>query len=147
MSDQLAKSIIVKGDASRIYNLWNDFESFPHFMKNIKYVRKTGLRTSHWVMTGPMGKDLQWDAQITDLQENKRIAWSTIDGDLKTSGQVTFNPLEQGETEVTVMMKYFPPGGRLGEAAAQLFDKPDKRLEEDLRRFKKYVEMQPAAHN
>lgn len=147
MSDQIAKTIIVKGDPAKVYDLWSDFENFPHFMKNIKYVRKTGAKTSHWVMAGPMGKELEWDAQITDVQENKRIAWSSTDGDIKTSGQVTFNPLVHGETEVTVLLKFSPPGGPLGDAAARLLDNPDKKLEEDLRRFKRYVEMQTVAHN
>jgi len=37
-------------------------------------------------------------------------------------------------------MNYTLPGGKLGGAVAQLFSDPEKRLEEDLRNFKLYIE-------
>ncbi len=140
--DRDTKSIIIKGHAPRLYNLWTDFEKFPHFMKYIKSVRKTSDKTSHWVMEGPLGKDLEWDAEITDAMENKRLGWHSTQGDIKTSGQVTFNELDHGETQVTVQLKYIPPAGAVGKAAAHVFDNPGKKLEEDLREFKKYAETQ-----
>jgi uncharacterized membrane protein len=140
MSDKITRSIIVKGNAPYIFSLWANFENFPLFMKNIKFVRKTGGQMSHWIMEGPMGKDLEWDAQITDFQENKRIAWNSTSGDIKTSGAVTFNELAQNETEIMATIFYVPPAGKLGDAVAHLFDNPEKKLEEDLKRFKKYAE-------
>jgi uncharacterized membrane protein len=72
---------------------------------------------------------------------NKRIAWNSREGgDIKTSGQVVFNQLPQGQTEITVMLQYVPPAGKLGEFVADLFSDPDKRMEEDLHNFKAYVE-------
>jgi uncharacterized membrane protein len=140
MADNLTKNIIVKGSLSEIFNFWADFENFPRFMKNIKIVQKTGERTSHWVMQGPLGKDFHWNAQITDFEPDKRIAWNSIDGDLKTSGQVTFLDLGNDSVEVSVMIHYVPPAGAVGEAVGKIFDNPDKKLEEDLRQFKKYAE-------
>ncbi len=144
MSDTITKTIIVKGNVADIFKLWINFDNFPFFMKNIKTVNKTSSRTSHWIMEGAMGKDLEWDAQITDLQENKRIARNSLDGDLKTSGMVTFNELDHCETEVTVTLHYVPPAGKLGDALAHLFDNPEERIEEDLRRFKRYSEKEIA---
>jgi uncharacterized membrane protein len=140
MSDKITKSIIIKGTPAQIFKIWANFENFPRFMKHILAVQKTGDKTSHWVMKGPLGKDFHWNAQITEYEENKRIAWNSIDGDLKTSGQVTFADLGLDETEITVMIHYVPPAGKVGEAAARIFDNPEKRLEEDLRQFKKYAE-------
>lgn len=141
MADQVTKNIIVKSNIDDVYTIWANFENFPRFMTYIKSITKTGERSSHWVMKGPLGKDLEWDAETTTLEPNKRIAWNSRDGgDIKTSGQVTFNQLAQGQTEVTVMLQYVPPAGKLGEFVANLFSDPDKRLEEDLRNFKAYVE-------
>jgi len=110
-------------------------------MTYIKALTKTGDRTSHWVMKGPLGKDLEWDAETTTLEPNKRIAWNSRDGgDIKTTGQVTFNKLAQNQTEITVVLQYVPPAGKLGEFVAQLFSDPDKRLDQDLRNFKEYAE-------
>jgi uncharacterized membrane protein len=141
MADQVTKSIIVKADAAEVFNIWANFENFPHFMKYIKSIQKTGDRTSHWVMEGPLGKDLEWDAETTKLETNKRIGWNSRDGgDIKTSGQVTFNQLPQGQTEITVTLQYVPPAGAIGEFIANLFSDPEKRLDEDLANFKSYVE-------
>lgn len=141
MTDRITKSIIVQGDVSDIYDIWADFENFPHFMHNIKSVTKRGNGLSHWVMEGPLGQELEWDARTTQMDRNKRIAWNSLDGgDITTSGQVTFNSLSNQQTEVTVTLQYQAPGGKLGETIARIFDSPEDKLEEDLRRFKVYAE-------
>ena len=85
---------------------------------------------------------VEWNAEMTRLEEDKRIAWNSkdMDGTITTSGQVTFNNLPNNETEITVTMQYQPPGGKLGEAVAKLFSNPEERLMEDLRNFKTFVE-------
>lgn len=141
MPDQVTKSIIVKADLSDVYTIWANFENFPHFMKYIKSVTRTGDRTSHWVMEGPLGKDIAWDAETTRLEENKRIGWNSRDGgDIKTSGQVTFNALPNGETEVTVVLQYVPPAGIVGKTVAKIFNDPEEQLTEDLKNFKAFAE-------
>jgi len=141
MADQVTKNIIVKSSVDDVYAIWADFEQFPRFMTYIKSITKTGDRTSHWVMEGPLGKDLAWDAETTKLDPNQRIAWNSRDGgDIKTSGQVTFHALPQGQTDITVTLQYVPPAGKLGEVVANLFSNPEKQLEEDLQNFKAYVE-------
>lgn len=134
------KNIIVKAPLHDIYQAWANFENFPNFMQHIKSVVKTGDRTSHWVMEGPLNTEIEWDAETTRLEENKRIAWSSITGDIKTSGQVTFNELAGNEVEVTVMLKYVPPAGLAGEIVAELFSNPEGKLVEDLRNFKRTIE-------
>jgi uncharacterized membrane protein len=145
---QVTKSVIVKGDVTQIYGLWSDFENFPQFMKYIRAVKPTGPNTSHWVMDGPLGIKIDWNAEMTRDEANRRIAWNSKDakGTLTTSGQVMFQPLPQGETGVTVTMHYSPPAGKAGEAVAMLFAKPGERLQEDLRNFKAYAEKLPS-HN
>lgn len=142
MEDTITKTIIVKAGADEAFRAWSNFENFPHFMKYIKSIAKTSDRTSHWEIEGPLGKTVEWDAETTRYEENKRIGWSTKDthGDLTTSGQVTFNALPQGETELTVTMHYQSQKGTAGNMAARLFSDPGKMLDEDLRNFKDYIE-------
>ncbi len=141
MSNKVTQSIIVKGPAAELFKMWANFENFPHFMQNIASVQKTGERTSHWAMEGPLGTKVEWDAETTLLEDGKRIAWSSKDrSPMSTSGQVTFNALPHNETEVTVTMHYDPPAGMAGELVAKFFGHPDKRVEEDLRNFKAYAE-------
>lgn len=142
MSDQVTKSVTVKGNVGDIYNIWANFETFPYFMKYIQAVTKLGPRTSHWEVSGPVGMKLEWNAETTRMDPNKRIAWNTKDhdGTITTSGEVVFSELPSDQTHVTVTMNYTIPGGKLGETVASLFSDPGKRLEEDLRNFKAYVE-------
>ncbi|MEJ2706036.1 MAG: SRPBCC family protein [Anaerolineales bacterium] len=143
MSGELTKNIIVKADVDKVYSMWANFENFPNFMKYIRRVKKTGERTSHWEVSGPLGVNLEWNAEVTRMDENKRIAWSTKDddkGDVTTSGQVTFNALPQGETEISATIKYEPRTSRAGEVLEKILHNPEKRLEEDLRNFKAYAE-------
>jgi len=136
------KNIIVKAPLHDVYEAWADFETFPRFMQNIRSVAKTGERTSRWLMEGPFHMRLEWDAETTRLEPNKRIAWSSTSGDIKTSGQVTFNALPDGQVEVTVMLKYVPPAGIAGDLFARLVNDPQAMLESDLRNFKQYIEQQ-----
>ncbi len=141
MPQRITKSIAVKGDVAELYSLWADFENFPNFMRNVKSVTRTGPDTSHWVVSGPLGRTVEWEAETTRLERDKRIAWSTKDHDgLTTSGEVLFNPLPHGDTEITVTLQYVMPAGAAGRAVAGLFADTDKDLQEDLRRFKANAE-------
>jgi uncharacterized membrane protein len=141
MTAQTTKSIIVGAPAAEVFATWANFENFPHFMKHVKSVTRTGERTTRWVAEGPLGRDVEWDAETTRYEPAKRIAWhSMADSPIRTSGQVTFNELPNGQTEVTVTLQYVPPGGTAGEKLANLLKNPEEMLEEDLRNFKAYVE-------
>jgi uncharacterized membrane protein len=100
----------------------------------------TGERSSHWVVKGPLGSSVEFDAETTMMEPNKRIAWNSRDGgDVKTSGQVSFNELGNNQTEVHVILKYDPPAGVAGDLVAKVFSNPQKQLEEDMARFKQLV--------
>ena len=140
MEDGTTKSILVKAPVAQCFQIWSNFENFPHFMKNIKSVQYVGPNITHWVVDGPLGRSIEWDAETTLLEPDTRIAWNSTEGDIKTSGQVTFTELGEGDTQVTVMMKHVPPAGLVGTIVDKLFVNPAEQIEEDLRNFKAYAE-------
>lgn len=141
MNEPIVKTITVMGDIEGIYKIWANFENFPLFMSDIRSVTKLDDKLSHWVMEGPLGAKVEWDAETTRLEPNERIAWNSKDNStLKTSGQVVFKELAPTETEITVTLQYVPPAGVVGDAVAQLFSNPEKRLTDDLQCFKEHVE-------
>jgi uncharacterized membrane protein len=144
MANTVTRSIIVRASVEDAYQAWSMFENFPHFMKHVESVHKTGAGKSHWEVKGPLGSTVEWVAETTTMEANKRIGWNTKDdaGDVTTSGQVTFNPLADDQTEVTVTMNYDPKGGLAGEIVAKLFANPEEKLDEDLNNFKAYIEGQ-----
>ncbi len=144
MADTVTQHVIVKASVDQAYQAWADFENFPHFMHYIQSVTKMDAKTSHWVMQGPLGRRVEWDAETTRLEPNQRIAWNSKQNSaLKTSGQVTFTPLGQNETDITVSLHYDPPAGLAGDVVAELLDNPGAKLSEDLRNFKAYIEGMP----
>jgi uncharacterized membrane protein len=142
MADQITKSITVKGDVTRAYEAWRNFENFPYFMDYVQKVEVLDPKISHWEIKGPLGKTVEWNAELTRDEPNKRIGWNTKDheGTVTTSGQVTFNQLPENQTQVTVQMQYTPPGGKLGQLVADVFANPEHRVVEDLNNFKRYIE-------
>lgn len=146
MTNQITKTIIVNASPRHAYTLWSDFTQFPRFMNHVKSVTNTGERTSHWVVDGPLGSNVDWNAELTRMEPFSRIAWNTKnnEGTITTSGQVTFNELATGQTEVTVTMDYSTPGGKAGEWVAKMLANPEESVQEDLRRFKEFIETQPS---
>jgi uncharacterized membrane protein len=141
MAEPTTKTLIVGAPAAEVFAAWANFENFPLFMKHVKSITRTGEHTTRWVADGPLGRDVEWEAEVTRYEPPTRIAWHSLeDSPVRTSGQVTFNALPNGQTEVTVMLKYVPPGGVAGEKVAQLLKNPEEMLEEDLRNFKAFVE-------
>jgi uncharacterized membrane protein len=75
------------------------------------------------------------------FEPSKRIAWHSREGStIKTSGQVTFVELGNGQTQVNLTIQWVVPASKGGEKLAGLLTDPEKRVEEDLYNFKTYVE-------
>jgi uncharacterized membrane protein len=146
MANLVTRSITVDSNISSVYNIWANFENFPHFMENIESVRRTGDRMSHWEMSGPLGFTAEWDVETVTMEPNERIAWrSMADSSVKTSGEVHFKQLDNGRTEVTVAMTYEPPAGIAGDIATSVFGDPEGKLEEDLRNFREFAQTHTTA--
>ncbi len=143
MSERVTESIIVKGTAESVYSIWASYENFPHFMKYVKSVKPTIGNQSRWEIEGPLGKDLTYIAEQTLSEPGKRIGWKTIEGAVNLNGTVTFTDLENQQTQITVILMYDAPGGKLGELVGEIFANPAKRLTEDLQNFKQYIEGMP----
>jgi uncharacterized membrane protein len=126
-----------------LYQFWRNFDNLPRFMRHVKSVKVTDEKKSHWVVDGPAGKDVEWDAEIINDEPNTLIAWRSLaDATVDNAGSVRFVPGPEGRgTEVRVVIDYIPPAGRVGKLVASLFGKnPASEIREDLRRFKRLME-------
>ena len=139
----LSATTTVHCPPQQAYDRWRQLESLPTFMAHLDEVRATGQATSHWRASAPFGRTVEWDAGITGDVSGERIAWRSLDGsDIGNEGEVRFVPAPGGRgTEVRVKLRYWMPGGRLGEKVARYFgEDPHQQLDDDLRRFKQVVE-------
>jgi len=140
---RVRKSIQINCSPDQVYRFWRNFENLPRFMSNLESVKTIGDRRSHWVAIGPAGKRIEWDAEIVEEQENRHIAWRSLEGaDVENSGSVRFEGAPGGRgTFLKVQIQYSPPGGALGASFAKLFGRaPGQLVHEDLHRLKQIIE-------
>lgn len=136
-------SIVVNRSPEEVYQFWRDFHNLSQFMSHVISVRMLNEKDSHWVVEAPVGRTIEWDAEITDDQPNELLAWRTLEhAGVKHSGTVQFRRAPGGRgTVVNVQMQYHPPGGVMGSTLASLLGKePGQQIREDLRRLKQVLE-------
>lgn len=137
------QAITVNRPPEEVYQFWHNFENLPRFMDHLESVTVTGPGRSHWKAKAPAGKTVEWDAEVTDDQPNRRIAWRSLPGaDVENAGVVEFAPAPGGKgTEVLVQLQYDPPAGIIGATVAKLFGRePNQQIHRDLRPFKQLLE-------
>src|SRR4028118_1173621 len=141
MPQQVEGNIEVQASTQTVYEYWRNLENLPNFMSNIEEVRSTGPDTTHWVVKGPLGTKMEFDARTTQDEPNSAIGWNTVDGNIQTSGQVRFQELGPNQTRIDVTMNYAdPPGGKVGEVASKAVANPKIMMQQDLKNFKEIIE-------
>lgn len=144
----LQKCIDIAAPVELVFETFAQPERFPEFMKHVREVHVRGDGTSQWVVEGPMGATISWEAVTTRLEPNRLIAWRTLPGSaVEHAGLLRFEPTADG-TRVLVTMNYTPPAGALGHAVARLFGAdPKSELNHDLMRMKVFLETGRRAHD
>jgi uncharacterized membrane protein len=128
------ESIEVPAPVSEVYRRWTDFGRFPDFMDNIQEVRPLGGGRYHWVARMLGGKQ-EWDAEVTDQQENHHVSWRSING-IPNKGTVTLQPLPNNRTKVDLRMEYTPPGGMVGQQLDKLTGTTQRETRRSLENFR-----------
>ncbi len=141
MAQRVHESIEVQAPPQDVFQYWSNFQNFSEVMRNVEEVRMTGPDTSHWRVKGPLGKTVEFDARTTEASLERGIAWESVEGEVDTSGQVRFEEVATGRTRIDVTMNYAdPPGGKVGELAAEVVSNPEREMREDLENFAKRIE-------
>jgi uncharacterized membrane protein len=140
------KSVDVRRSPMELYHFWHQLTNLPEVMPHLVSVTVQDSR-SHWVVAGPAGTQVAWDAEFINEKPGELIAWQSLPGSaVQSAGSVRFEPIDDGQsTRVRVVLEYLPPAGKAGDFVARLLGSaPDQQLETDLRRFKERMESRPA---
>ena len=140
---QVEKTVTINAPPDRLYSFWRNFENLPRFMENLESVEVIDDKRSRWVADGPAGLDAEWEAEIINEVPNELIGWRSVEGSrVDNAGSVHFTPAPGGRgTEVKVVLRYDPPGGKVGAAISRIFgEDPEWQVQEDLRRLKMIIE-------
>ena len=146
---EVRKTITIAAPVEDVFAAWADYENFPRFLSRVREVRDLGDGRSHWVVAGPAGTAVHWNAVLTQYIPNEVIAWgSEPDAEVPNSGIIHFRPAPDGGTQVSVQLSYSPPAGALGHGLAWLFGAdPKQQLDEDLARLKTFLETGRPPHD
>lgn len=140
----IKKSIVIDSSPEALYQFWRDFQNLSRFTEHVESVTIYDRHHSHWIVKGPAGHRVEWNAEITQEEPNRRIAWrTTSQADIRHTGSVEFTPSPGGRgTIVQVVMEYDVPAGVLGASIAKLFgSEPGQQIQSDLRRLKQIIEV------
>ncbi|MBC8165285.1 MAG: DUF2892 domain-containing protein [Bryobacteraceae bacterium] len=134
--------IRIRKSPEELYNFWRNFENLPRFMHHLESVQVKENGVSHWVVRGPAGLRVEWDAETINEIENQLIGWRSLHGSqVDNGGSVHFEPAADGTTIVRVALQYKPLAGNVGAAVARwLGEDPSVMIREDLQRFRELME-------
>ena len=146
---EVQKIINVAAPVADVFSFWANYQNFPRFMSNVREVRQTGDKQSHWIVAGPAGAPIEWDAVVTNYVPNESIGWRTEPGSpIQHAGIVKFEPNRDGTTRLDIRMSYNPVAGALGHAIASIFGAdPKSEMDADLIRMKTMIECGVPPHD
>jgi uncharacterized membrane protein len=130
------ESIDVNVPVSTAYNQWTQFEEFPRFMEGVESVAQIDDTHLRWVAEIG-GKRHEWEAEITEQMPDRKVAWRAVDGH-DNSGIVTFEPVDQATTRITVVMEHETEG--MMESLGSALGADSRRVKGDLERFRELIE-------
>jgi uncharacterized membrane protein len=131
--------IDVQVPVQQAYNQWTQFEDFPKFMEGIQSVQQLDDTHVQWVAE-IRGESREWTTEITEQQPDEKVAWRTIEGEIKNDGIVTFQPIGDAQTRVKVQMDVEGDDSTAENVAGDLLGVVKKQVHGDLERFKQLIE-------
>ncbi|MFF9578998.1 SRPBCC family protein [Streptomyces rubiginosohelvolus] len=138
---QVEESIEVAVPVSAAYNQWTQFESFPQFMEGVERIEQRTQTLTHW-KTKIAGVEREFDAEITEQIPDERVAWTSVGGEAKQAGVVTFHYIDDNTTKVMLQLDHDPEG--LAETVGDKLGFVKRQAIGDLKRFKQFIESRGA---
>ncbi|HEY8607944.1 MAG TPA: SRPBCC family protein [Noviherbaspirillum sp.] len=136
----IRQSIEVRVPAHLAYQTLSHFETYPQFMDDVEAVQQLDPTHLHWT-TRMANRAVEWDAEITEQERGRCIAWHNTSGPTNT-GRVDVEPVGEGAARVTITLHAEPeqvPGAMSGYTEQDMA----LRLKQDMARFKDMIEGVP----
>lgn len=132
----IKEAIDVNVPVRTAYNQWTQFEDFPKIMDDVHEVKQLDDTHVHW-RADVMGKELEWDAEITEQVPDRKIAWRSVGGPTH-AGVVEFEPVGSDQTRVSVRLDYETEG--VIEKTGDMLGAITRKARDELEHFKAFIE-------
>ncbi|MFC6066600.1 SRPBCC family protein [Streptomyces ochraceiscleroticus] len=139
---KIEESVEVAVPVPVAYNQWTQFEEFPRFMDGVERIEQRTDTLTHWV-TKIGGVTREFDAEITEQIPDERVAWTTVAGEARQAGVVTFHRLDDEHTKVMLQLEHDPEG--IADTVGDKLGFVRRQATGDLGRFKEFIESRGTA--
>jgi uncharacterized membrane protein len=138
----LEEAVTIRRPAAELYAFWRAQENLANVMENVVSIEKLSDDRSRWTVKAPGGKEVSWESIITNDIPDRELTWQSAEGaDIANSGRIRFEEAGERGTVVRATIAYEPPGGKIGQIVAKLFQRePRVQARRDLHRFKQLME-------
>ena len=138
----LAEAVTINRPAQELYDFWRNPANLVQVMDNIESIEPIDANRSRWTVKAPADGTVSWESVITHDVPGSEITWqSAEDADVANSGRIEFREAGNRGTVVRATIAYEPPGGKIGQMIAKLFQRePRLQARRDLHRFKQLME-------
>jgi uncharacterized membrane protein len=138
----VAEAVTINRPARELYDFWRDPQNLVHVMDNILSIEPIDRDRSRWTVRAPADGKVSWESVITKDIPGEEITWQSAEGaDVANSGRIECRDAGERGTVVRATIAYEPPGGKIGQLIAKLFQRePRIQARRDLRRFKQLME-------
>jgi uncharacterized membrane protein len=141
---QVKRAVTINASPQELYTRWHDFQNAPQYMQHVESVQPAGNRRWHWVAKVPLLGTVAWEAEVTNDEPGRLIAWNKTQGSFlaPTGGSVRFEQKsDRPETVVQLKIDYLQFRGPIGSALGNILGQiPEQEAREDLRHFKELAE-------
>lgn len=136
---RIQQSVEINVPAQVVYNQLTQFEDYPQFMHDVDYVQQLDDTHLHWV-SRLSGQEAEWDAEITEQQPDRYIAWQNTGGPI-AGGRVEVQPVGQETARVTLTLETNASSSASGADGDTAMT---ERLGQDLAQLKQFLETRGA---
>ena len=95
-SDQgikVVRAITIRATPDALYAFWRNVANLPRIANHPLTVVPRSALESHWVVSAPAHRRVEWNAIIINDEPGRLIAWrTTADADVGNAGSIRFAP-------------------------------------------------------
>lgn len=137
------RSVTVGKSADELAHYWRDPELLTEIVGTFAEVTSADEEHLRWTVTAPLGRSIEWETELVEERPGELLHWkSSEDAMVSNEWLVRFQPAPADRgTEVTLELRFDPPGGTVGQTAIELLGVvPETLAEKALDRFKSFAE-------
>ena len=152
MVETFEAEIRIAAPVSRVFAVWQDFETLQQLVRTIEHVDRVEPEVSRWMLHAPFNLRISYTAHITSVEKNDHIAWTSKhdtqtqgghQGPVSNTGRIDFEPVDDGTaTVVHVHVTYTLPGEKSQHVVNTLnaLGYPTREIDRALEDIRDYIQ-------